>query len=297
MQYQPKSECDDICFGRLFIATGDGRQLAASCFRPAEDDDRNQWVIIASAMGVKRNFYRDLAETLAADGYGVLTFDYRGIGDSAPDNIRREVSCIEDWGCHDLESVIRWLRENHKPSRLFLLGHSVGGQIIGLAPSSKQVDGIVLVASQHGYWRNWHGRNRALVWGLWYLFIPVLTTLCGFFPARHLGLGENLPRNVARQWAEWGRDPAYLMKPGSAVRRHHRDIARPGLVWCIDDDWLAPRAAVLRMIDWYRSTAFDFREIGSADEPVGHWGWFRPATGQSYWAETVRWMNRAGETG
>lgn len=290
------SACDDICFGGLLIPTDDRRNLTASCFRPPEPRDNNPWLIVASAMGVKRSFYRGLAESLASRGYGVITFDYRGIGDSAPDDLRSDASTIEDWGAHDLESVICWLRDAHRPGKLFILGHSVGGQVIGLAPSSRSADGLILVATQSGYWRNWHGRYRVGVWLWWHLILPVTNSVCGFFPARHLGMGENLPSGVARQWAKWGRHPQYLMKPGAECPRFHDEIACPAQAWFIRDDWLAPRDAMQGLLAWYSAADIEYHEIGGEDEPVGHWGWFRAETARAYWDKAVVWLERQGAT-
>ena len=41
-------------------------------------------VVVPSAMGVTQSFYGRFAEWLAARGYLAATFDYRGIGLSAP---------------------------------------------------------------------------------------------------------------------------------------------------------------------------------------------------------------------
>lgn len=41
-------------------------------------------VVVPSAMGVTQNFYARFAEWLAERGYLAATFDYRGIGQSAP---------------------------------------------------------------------------------------------------------------------------------------------------------------------------------------------------------------------
>ncbi|HJY42761.1 MAG TPA: alpha/beta hydrolase [Steroidobacteraceae bacterium] len=45
-------------------------------------------VVVPSAMGVTQNFYARFAEWLAARGYLAATFDYRGIGQSAPARLR-----------------------------------------------------------------------------------------------------------------------------------------------------------------------------------------------------------------
>jgi len=45
-------------------------------------------VVIAAAMGVRQDFYTPFAQWLAAQGWRVLSFDYRGMGDSLPAGVR-----------------------------------------------------------------------------------------------------------------------------------------------------------------------------------------------------------------
>ncbi|CAM3221072.1 hypothetical protein EMST110833_02030 [Empedobacter stercoris] len=44
--------------------------------------------MISSAIGVKQSFYTKFAIYLANKGYLVFTYDYRGIGDSKPNNLK-----------------------------------------------------------------------------------------------------------------------------------------------------------------------------------------------------------------
>src|SRR5690349_7450209 len=45
-------------------------------------------IIVTTAMGVAQSIYSRFAEWLATQGYFVTTFDYRGIGASAPPSLR-----------------------------------------------------------------------------------------------------------------------------------------------------------------------------------------------------------------
>ena len=73
--------------------SADGRRRRASppatgscCRRPCTRRPAPRaWLLINSAMGVRRRFYRHLAGHLAEQGIGVLTYDYRGMGDSVLD--------------------------------------------------------------------------------------------------------------------------------------------------------------------------------------------------------------------
>ena len=64
----------------LTLTAADGYPLAATLY-PA---DGNQFIVMASATGVPRGFYRRFAQFAQARGINVITTDYRGIGDSKP---------------------------------------------------------------------------------------------------------------------------------------------------------------------------------------------------------------------
>ena len=65
------------------IPARDGYALAATLYRPT--GAARGAVIVSSATAVPRRFYRHFAAELAGAGYTVVTYDYRGIGDSAPE--------------------------------------------------------------------------------------------------------------------------------------------------------------------------------------------------------------------
>jgi hypothetical protein len=71
---------------QLVFAAHDGLRLAASIFEPECMEDALATVLVASATGVKRHFYNKFATFLAENGFVVMSFDYRGIGDSLPGN-------------------------------------------------------------------------------------------------------------------------------------------------------------------------------------------------------------------
>ena len=62
------------------VAAGDGYLLSAHTFGDARA--ARAAVLVVPAMGVVQQYYADFAHWLAARGYFVVTFDYRGIGRS-----------------------------------------------------------------------------------------------------------------------------------------------------------------------------------------------------------------------
>ena len=62
------------------IEAPDGHPLAVTLFHP--DTPVGLSVLIGSATGAPRRYYANFARHLAARGCTVVSFDYRGIGDS-----------------------------------------------------------------------------------------------------------------------------------------------------------------------------------------------------------------------
>ncbi|MCG7858935.1 hypothetical protein MD537_18305, partial [Flavihumibacter sediminis] len=156
-----------------------------------------------------------------------------------------------DWGRNDLEAVLQFARENFQDAKLSVLGHSIGGQLIGLAKSSTSIHKMILVAAQSGYWKWWKGTNRIKMWLNWHLLFPVLTNLFGYMPSKKISGMENLPKNVARQWSNWGRKKNYLFDDIPAEQQHFHKISVSMLSISIENDFYAPSDSVDWLIEKY----------------------------------------------
>ncbi len=280
---------------QIRIKTADEFALAATVFPGEDNDGAKRCAIMSSAMGVKRGFYESFARFLSKEGITVITYDYRGIGDSGPGKLEGFEAHLHEWGEKDLDAVIRWVRDTYLPTKLFLIGHSVGGQIAALAESSRHADAIVGVAAQSGYWGHWSGIRKVAIFVLWHLLLPISTHLVGFFPAKFFGLSENLPKGVALQWATWGRDPDYIRgKNRRASADNFDQIRAPVLAYFIEDDTLAPRLSVEAMLRYYTRSKTSLREISLKEidrSKFGHFGWFREELARPFWNETVEWLD------
>lgn len=254
--------------------------------------------VLAPAMGVPRRVYRGFATYLAERGFPTLTFDYCGIAESRPALRQRPATTIEDWARLDLPAAIEAAATEVPGAPRVHLAHSVGGQILGLAPAeaTDRYRAAVLVASQIGDWRVWPARSRPRIWLFWHLLIPALTALLGHFPSRWFGMGQTLPRGVARQWARWGRRRDYLFAfdPPAAPRRHGA-LRLPLFAVSLEDDLYAPPRAVEGLLARYSGCAIERRVI-RRDAPAprpGHFTFFRRELGEPYWAEIVEFLERA----
>lgn len=150
-----------------------GKQKAVTC-RLYYAENADQVVIIVPAAGVVQLFYKNSAAFFRSNRISAITFDYTGIGESLQGSRRNEDCRLANWGSIDLEAVIQHVIHNFPRQKIILIGHSIGRQLIGLAPSSCKAAKIILVSAQSGYWRFRKGAGRMRMWVNWYLLVQVL---------------------------------------------------------------------------------------------------------------------------
>lgn len=210
------------------IETRDGQAIVATVYAPSAEPERV--VIVAAATGVKQAFYEPYARYLAKNKCAVISFDYRGIGRSLKTPLKQVKATIRDWGREDYPAVIDFARAQFPGKKLQIVGHSVGGQLVGMLEHTDRIDAVITVAAQHGYWRLFPWR-QALTYGFfWYVVMPLLARLYGYFPSGRFKLGENLPKGVALEWARFARSRHYMIdRDGTPLRAGFRAFTGPVL--------------------------------------------------------------------
>lgn len=281
---------DTIAVRELQIPARDGHPLAASLYEPR--GRRSGTVIINSATAVSRRYYKGFASYLAERGFRVVTYDYRGVGESKPETLRGFEASMTEWGTLDFAGVLdyadEWAREGEP---IYVVGHSVGGQIIGLAPNNARIDAIVGVGAQSGDLRLWPLATRTML-GLKMRALFPITATFGYLPESFLG--EALPRGVADQWAGWALTPGYFFGTSDAPREGFERVTAPILAITIDDDDLAPDAAVCALASAYTNARVWRRTIRPEDhraKKIGHFGLFKSRFRSSLWREIGLWLD------
>ena len=143
-------------------------------------------IVVPSAMGVTQSFYSRFAGWLAARGYLAATFDYRGIGQSAPATLRGFEIDIRDWATQDCAAVIDFMKAQAPSVPLYWVGHSLGGQLLGLIPNRERIDRAITIATGNGYWLENSWQTRRFVWWLWFVVVPLALRIAGYFPGKRL---------------------------------------------------------------------------------------------------------------
>ncbi|AKV00765.1 hydrolase of the alpha/beta superfamily [Labilithrix luteola] len=282
------------------IPARDGFPLEATIFERTHgrgldehaSDPRARVIVIASATGVRRGFYAGFATYLAARGFDVVTFDYRGIGASRADEQSSASVTMRDWGELDLAAVVTWAADMLGDGRISVVGHSVGGQLLGLLPEPSRIRAAVTVGAQSGDYRLWPMPSRLLMALLWYGVVPSVTKMVGYLPGK-LGIGEDLPPGVALEWARWCRTPDYLVGDGGDSRRaSFARLEAPVLAYGFDDDGYAPEAAVDALMSFYTGARIERRQLGRSDGRFGHFGFFRRRH-EALWNEVAGFLGKS----
>src|SRR6266478_3754193 len=237
---------DDITFPAM-----DGYLLGATLFLPL--GAKRHAVLINSATAVPRRIYRGFAGYLARRGCAVLTYDYRGTGDSrkkSPAGSRRPRSLagfkagMSDWAALDVTAAVNWMRERYRHLPLGYVGHSFGGQALGLLPNNAEVSRALLIAAQAGYWKLMTPPERYRVYVMLNFVGMPITRLLGYAPGQ-IGLGEDLPKGVFLQWVDWVMSPHYLFDDRTlAGLKNFPNYHGAMRALCLSDDPWATRPAV-----------------------------------------------------
>ncbi len=252
------------------------------------------YVIIAPATGVKQAFYAHFAEFLSEQGYTVYTFDYQGIGESKTVPLGKFDTTALNWAQNDLESVIQYVLREKPDSKLTIIGHSIGGQLIGLAPSSKLASKVLLIAAQSGYWKFWDGMSKYKMLGTWSILFPILTKIFGYFPGKKFSRMEDLPKGVALEWSKWCLSPNYLFDHVEKENLFHEQITCPLYSYSVEDDDYAPKAAVDWMTSKYHNAQVNRKHWKLGDlgvKKVGHFGFFSKKNAEVIWSRILRDTN------
>lgn len=270
------------------LTAADGAVLGARVYVPAGRPRAT--AVIHGATAVPQRYYERFAGHLAAAGLRVITYDYRGVGASRPRSLRGFRARMQDWAT-DAAAAMALAREEDAP--LLWIGHSFGGQLLGLVDEARDVKGVLLVGAQLGYAGHWPARLQPRIRLFWHLLVPALTGVLGYYPGR-VGLGEDLPAGVAREWRRWALQPGYYLGERPDARVRLARFARPTLFYSFTDDDFAPRQAVRTLLSLLPAAAVVHRRLAPADlgvEAIGHFGAFRQRFAGTLWREALAFFD------
>jgi predicted alpha/beta hydrolase len=110
-------------------------------------------------------------------------------------------------------------------------------------------------------------------------------------PGRRLGLGEDLPAGVFREWSRWCLRPDYFFSdPTLGSLANRGNFTGPLVMVGIDDDPWATPAAIDLLATGFRGTQAERRQIAPAEagvKRIGHFGFFRREMAGRLWDDVA----------
>ncbi len=295
---------DDVFIDDITFPATDGYPLGATLFLPRAA--KRHAVLINSATAVPRKMYSGFASYLSRRGCAVMTYDYRGTGDSRqksltgynqPRSLKGFKTSMSDWAQLDAAAAVAWMRQRYKNLPLNYVGHSFGGQALGLLPNNADVSRALFIAAQAGYWKLMAFPERYRVYAMLNFVGTPLTRMMGYTPGWS-GLGEDLPKGVFTQWTKWVMSERYLFDDPELKGLENFPKYQGALrALCIADDPWATRPAVELLCSGFTAIKPEIVTITPASAgagKIGHFGFFRPEHRDTLWRGAAEWLQANG---
>jgi predicted alpha/beta hydrolase len=271
-----------------YIRTRDDRSIAFMLFSP--DQPNGKVVILAPSIGSVQLHYVPFANYLQEQGFTVVSFDYRGIGRSAPDRLRGYTANLHLWASQDADAVIRYVRETFCGQEIIYLGHELSGELFGLIPASQYVSQLVMVGSALTCQRLYPATSRLKIF-TFKMIARTLTRGLGYFPGRLIGLLQNLPAGVLLQWTEWCNYSNGLFEPFPESR--YSKLRLPILCLSYPNDWHCPDKAVFSLLRYFSGAGWKWYHVAAKKaglDPSNHATFFESSAKERLWPWLVNWI-------
>lgn len=280
----------------VLIPLPNGNSLAGSVFTP-EDRELKGAILVAPATGIKRKFYKPIAQYLAQYGYGTIIFENQGIGDSLVGKVKDSEASLQDWGQVDTPAALKYLMEKFPKTSYHILGHSAGGQMVGLIPEWRKLTSIFNYACSSGNLKNL--KFPFIIRGRFFMdvYIPMSNLIFGHTKSQWVGMGEPLPRMVAKQWSQWCNGGGYMKTAfGKTITEHYCDEFDLPAMWVnASDDDIANNANVDDMTAVYPKMQVERLHLIPSErgfKEIGHMKFFSRKSKEKLWPILLEWLGR-----
>ncbi len=270
------------------ISAEDDFQIAATFFESLSPSE--EIVVIAPATAATQLYYKSYARYVAHERrMNVLTFDYRGVGESLDGDIQESDATMSDWGFKDLKAAINWAYDQNYT--VYLLGHSIAGQLYPFTETANKVCASYFVGSQTASVHFWEGKEKIFLMLFWRLLLPLVTKVYGYLPGWTLGAQTPVPKGVAEEWRSWGLHKDGAIRGMSELQNLYSQVT--GYIHFLnigDDKILAPRNAMEQLKWRYFSARTTMESVFPEDigvEEIGHFGFFRSDFKPSLWSKPL----------
>ena len=275
------------------IKCADSYEITATVYIPSNIKGA---IMLAPATGIKRRLYTSFATFLKDNGYGVITFDNQGIGDSKNGKIKNSRASLVSWGQLDMTAVFTSLKSYFPNVKYHLVGHSAGGQLVGLMDGATELTSIFNVACSSGSLSNLKYPYKFKAHFLMSFFIPLNNLFFGYANNQWLGMGEPLPKKCAQQWADWCNGKGYVKNylDTNHLKHHYNELKCTSLWINATDDDIANNENVKDMIRVFpnlKTTTQTLNPIEYELKEIGHMKFFSKSS-KKLWDIAIDWLEK-----
>ena len=275
------------------VANGNQVFLDATLFVPTNCVGT---ILIGPATGIKKGFYVNFAQYFAENNYAVLFFDNEGIGKSLTKPISKVKASLESWGRSDMKVMVDYLSERFPQQKMHLIGHSAGGQLFGLMDNYDRLTSVFNFACSSGSIKNMNQPFKRKADFFLSYFIPFSNLVFGYTKSPIFGMGENLPKKVAKEWGQWCNGSGYVKTAfGKTIHQHHYDDLKIPIFWINStDDDIANIKNVIEMAEVFTNSQHQFLTLNPKEQntnEIGHMKFFSRKN-QHLWWMALDWINQ-----
>ncbi len=260
------------------VSLPDGSHTAINIFH-TQSENPKAVIVIFPAMGVKGNYYRHYARTLAAENINVVTIDHRGHGGSGVRPSREINFGYREQVEMEYPSIINRVKEIFPLQKIIVMGHSLGGQMGSMFISRypELVDGFILNASCSVYYKGWREYAAGIL--AFAKFCDLLAKALGYYPGNKVKFGGREARGIIKDWYHTARTGNF-----SATGSHynyneamHR-CKTPILALTYQGDSSAPPAALKNLLNKFVSAEKEYHHVlnpAFPKEKYDHYSWVK----------------------
>lgn len=238
-------------------------------------------LLIHPAFGVKATYYAKFAQHFSEKGIHVVTADLRGHGlSSVRPDAQNNYGFLEM--INDLKAISDYLKKVFLNQKIYILGHSLGGQTASLAVAKypDSFAGLAIIGSPNVHYKGWSGFHyyrRKIGLNL----LPMIGQIVSILPKFKIG-GYYTTKKQMQEWGYTGKTGNYkVIGDTFDYEKTMAKVTIPVLAIDIEGDQMAPQAAIKNLYTKFRSTSslttFTLKKADT-DAKLSHINWPRTAT-------------------
>jgi predicted alpha/beta hydrolase len=271
---------------KITFPVADGYLLTGVWAQPVAS--YKETILLNPATGIRKEYYFNFVQYLVQQGYRVLVYDYRGIGESAPATLKGFTAYMHEWATLDMNGALDYLIKEKNTTDVIWIGHSIGAQLMGIINNRQSIKSVIGINTSTGYWAYFPFPYNLLTFLLWNVVSPLPTLMAGYAPMNRFGWGEPLPKHVFLEWRNWCTQANHF----TAFLKNHTgkelfdDFTAPITIIHSTDDYIANSKTVSKLLEFYPNSKKQVMNLHPADyklKSIGHTGIFRKKHMNSLW--------------